>query len=73
MFLTGDRNLTNGTPTTAGLLTVTTNRLSDWTDAMHAHRGNVGLVDGTVPGFSPTMLQRAVENTGVTTNRLAMP
>jgi hypothetical protein len=36
-------------------------------------QGNVGLADGSVQGFSSTALRRALENTGVETNRLAMP
>jgi prepilin-type processing-associated H-X9-DG protein len=72
-FLTGDRNLTNGTAITRGMLTLTTNRLSGWTAEMHGHQGNVGLADGSVQGFSTASLRIALESTGLETNRLAMP
>ena len=72
-FLTGDRNLTNGTALTRGMLTLTTNHLAGWTGEMHAHQGNVGLADGSVQGYSTAALRSALANTGLETNRLTMP
>ena len=73
MLLSGDRNLTNGTAIVGGLLTLTTNHVSGWTTAMHNLIGNVGLADGSVQGFTSSALQSAVANSGIETNRLAMP
>jgi hypothetical protein len=72
-FLTGDRNLTNGTAVVRGMLTVTTNHMTGWTAEMHVKQGNVGLADGSVQSFSTAGLRAAVEITGVETNRLTMP
>jgi prepilin-type processing-associated H-X9-DG protein len=73
MFLAGDRNITNGTPIKNGLLELTTNRLAGWTAEMHVNQGNVCLADGSVQAFNTPGLRDALQNTGVTTNRLAMP
>lgn len=82
MFLTGDDNLliggTNiyamgGSPATSGILSLSTNTLVAWADTRHERRGNVGLADGSVQGFSSTALRNALANTGVETNRLALP
>jgi prepilin-type processing-associated H-X9-DG protein len=72
-FLSGDRNITNGTRVVAGFLELTTNRPSAWTHEMHNRQGNVGLADGSVMQFSNAKLQEAVRWSGLTTNRLAMP
>jgi prepilin-type processing-associated H-X9-DG protein len=44
-----------------------------WNDTRHLKQGNVGLADGSVQGFSSNKLREALANTGVETNRLAMP
>jgi prepilin-type processing-associated H-X9-DG protein len=73
MMLSGDRNLTNGTPVKNGLLTLTTNRLNGWTSEIHNKVGNVALADGSVQQVSITGLRTLVGNTGFATNRLQMP
>jgi prepilin-type N-terminal cleavage/methylation domain-containing protein len=73
MFLTGDRNLTNGSPSSRGVLLLTTNSVVGWTEKIHVHQGNVGLADGSVMVWNNTYLQQAVASTGVATNRLNMP
>jgi prepilin-type processing-associated H-X9-DG protein len=73
MFLAGDRNLTNGTPVKDGMLLLTTNSPSGWTEKMHVHYGNVAMADGSVQMFSTSLLREAVRHTGVATNRLARP
>jgi len=40
---------------------------------MHKNQGNVALADGSVQAFSSSRLQEVLSNTGVATNRLAMP
>ena len=74
MFLTGDRNLaTNGVSVLRGILELTTNQIAGWTQEIHKNQGNVGMADGSVQGFSNRALNEALQNTGVTTNRLAIP
>ena len=65
MFLTGDRNLTNGMPLSNGIMEITPQHPAGWTMEMHHGQGNIGLADGSVQQFSATRL------TG--TNRLAFP
>jgi prepilin-type N-terminal cleavage/methylation domain-containing protein/prepilin-type processing-associated H-X9-DG protein len=82
MFLTGDDNLlvggdhrgdVGGKPAPTGILSLTTNTPVAWADTRHEKQGNVGLADGSVQGFSSSALRNALANTGVETNRLAMP
>jgi prepilin-type N-terminal cleavage/methylation domain-containing protein/prepilin-type processing-associated H-X9-DG protein len=73
MFLTGDRNLTNGQPANARFIDFTTNRPAGWTHQLHKLQGNVGFADGSVQQLSTTRLQTALRGTGDATNRLAMP
>jgi prepilin-type N-terminal cleavage/methylation domain-containing protein len=73
LILSGDHNLTNGTPVRNGLLELTTNNPAGWTAKMHEKVGNVGLADGSVQQVSITGLRYAVANAGIATNRLQMP
>ena len=81
MFLSGDDNLLvggnsggyGGKPVTPGIFTATTNTPIAWADTRHLKQGNVALGDGSVQGFSSSALRTALANTGVETNRLAMP
>jgi prepilin-type processing-associated H-X9-DG protein len=74
MFLTGDRNLaTNGVSVLRSILELTTNQIAGWTQEIHKNQGNVGMADGSVQGFSNRALNEALQNTGVATNRLAIP
>lgn len=71
MLLSGDRNLTNDSPTLNSVLTVRPNDNVRWTDAIHKKRGVILLADGSVQevlnGSFRTFLQ------GAETNWLAMP
>jgi type II secretory pathway pseudopilin PulG len=71
MFLSGDRNLTNGI-VTGEFLELTTNAPTSWTEDFHTVRGNICLADGSVQQFSNNRLREAIALSGVT-NRLAMP
>jgi len=70
-FLSGDRNITNGTRLRNGILELSTNYLSGWTHDLHNRSGNVGLADGSVQQLNTLRLREAVSWTG--TNRLAIP
>ncbi len=73
MFLTGDRNLTNGTVLPPDRIMVfTTNHPVGWDHQLHKFTGNVGLSDGSVQGFTRSKLNEALSNSGMT-NRLAIP
>jgi len=73
-FLSGDDNfLVNDLATKSGILSLTTNNPVAWSKARHEKQGNAGLADGSVQGFSSSALRNALANTGVETNRLAMP
>lgn len=81
MFLSGDDNILvggnqaglGGMPPPPGIISLTTNKPIAWNDTRHLKQGNVGLADGSVQGFSSSALRNALANTGVETNRLAMP
>ena len=72
-FLAGDRNLIGGTMLPNRILLLTTNDVVRWGKDLHNSQGNVALADGSVQGFSSSRLREALANTGVETNRLAMP
>ena len=72
-FLCGDRNLTNGTPLTNGILELTSKNVVGWTAEMHNEQGNILLSDGSVQSLSSAKLREALQATGIGTNRLAMP
>ena len=73
MFLDGDRNITNGLAPERTVLDLPPSRPAGWTGALHNLNGNVGLADGSVQNFSTSALRSAIENTGDTTNRIALP
>ena len=87
-FVSGDDNFAiSGIPVKSGLLEFSSNAPIAWTAARHGGSyqpnlwtpmksyilGNIGLADGSVQITSPQLLQQAVQNTGVATNRLAIP
>jgi hypothetical protein len=74
IFLSGDENFAiGGVPVKSGLLELSTNMAITWTTARHKFIGNIGLADGSVQQITTTNLQRAIQSTGVATNRLELP
>jgi hypothetical protein len=73
MLLSGDRNITNGTAITRGLLELTTNRPTGWTSELHFKSGNVGLADASVQQVTTLGLRSLLEAAGSATNRIALP
>jgi len=74
MFLSGDDNFAIGSrPVKSGLLLLATNAPVSWTTARHVNRGNIGLADGSVQTTGSASLRQLLVQTGVATNRLALP
>jgi len=74
MILTGDANLEiAGTPVKSGLVTLGTNDRVAWSAARHHCFGNLGLADGSVQTTTTNTLNQLFQQTGVPTNRLAIP
>jgi type II secretory pathway pseudopilin PulG len=73
MFLSGDRNLTNGPLSPNRLLLLNTNYPAGWTRAIHVRQGNIVLSDGSVQQFSIPGLKPALSNCWWHSNTLAFP
>lgn len=74
-FLDGDRNLTSNTEPENGILKLTPGGPANWTGALHAHSGNIGLTDGSVQLLSDSALSNALQQSGNATNtwRISLP
>ena len=73
MLLGGDRNITNEMLPNGQILLLMTNQTVGWTKEIHEDFGNVVLADDMVEQMSSSRLQGLVRNSGVATNRLAIP
>jgi len=88
MFLSGDDNFAiGGLSVKSGLLEFSTNAPITWTSGRHddsekahfwiltrrAFCGNIGLVDGSVASVTDSGLANLLNQTGIATNRFAIP
>lgn len=87
MLLCGDDNfIVDGVPAKSGLVQFTTNsnvawasgrhvsyNSHFWTPARNRFFGNIGFADGSVQQVTTEGLQKPLQQTGVVTNRLALP
>jgi competence protein ComGC len=74
MFLSGDDNFAiGGVPIKPGVLQLLTNTPVNWTKVRHKLYGNIGFADSSVQQLTTDGLQQALQQTGVATNRLAIP
>ena len=74
MVLSGDDNFAiGGVPVKSGVLQLLTNTPVAWTKDRHPDGGNLCLADGSVQQSTTDGLQQALQQTGVATNRLAIP
>jgi competence protein ComGC len=87
MFLSGDDNFaTGGVPVKSGLLELSSNAPIAWTSGRHVAYdshfwtpardrlvGNIGMADGSAQRVTTDGLQKALQQTGVATNRLVLP
>ena len=73
-LLLGDDNFEiGGVPVKSGLLEISSNTPIAWSAARHKFSGNVALADGSVQGVSNSGLTTYLFQTGLATNRLAIP
>jgi prepilin-type processing-associated H-X9-DG protein len=73
-ILSGDDNFEiGGVPVKSGLFGISTNTRIAWTSARHKYAGNIGFADGSVQEVTTGDLQNALRQTGLATNRLAIP
>ncbi len=73
-ILSGDDNFEiNGAPVKSGLLELSTSAPITWSAARHKFNGNILLADGSVQMVNNSGLTNLVHQTGLATNRLAIP
>lgn len=72
-LVAGDRNITNGSAGNERMLFLTTNQPAGWTKEIHQHAGNVVFGDGSVQQLTSGRLRQVLSDSGVATNRLAVP
>jgi Prokaryotic N-terminal methylation motif len=74
MPLSGDDNLEiGGVPAKSGLLDFSTDAPISWTAVRHKFSGILAMADGSVQQVTQDGLRRTIQNSGVATNRLAIP
>jgi type II secretory pathway pseudopilin PulG len=73
-ILTGDDNFAiGGVPVKSGLLEISTINPITWTAARHVNRGNLGFADGWAADVTTASLKTTLKQTGLATNRFAIP
>jgi len=73
-LLSGDDNFEiGGVPAKSGLLEISSNTPIAWTTARHNLCGNIGIADGSAQRLNTDGLQNTLNQTGLATNRLAIP
>jgi len=73
-LLSGDDNFEiSGVPAKSGLLELSTDAPISWAAARHKFYGNLGMADGSVQQATSSYLRQSVQQTGIATNRLAIP
>lgn len=73
LWLTGDRNITNGLATVRGVLNVPTNSPVGWTKKLHEAKGNLALADGSVQQLTSSALLRSLRTQTNAALQLALP
>ena len=73
-FFSGDDNFAiGGVSVKSGLLELSTNTPITWTAARHKFCGNIDLADNFVESITSEGLKQLLQQTGLATNRLAIP
>lgn len=74
LILSGDSDFEmGGKAVKSGLASIWTNDPVKWSAGRHIHSGNLGLADGSVQSATDLGLRDFLIQTGVATNRLAIP
>ncbi len=74
VFLSGDDNFRfGGVPVKSGLLEISSGMPVKWSASRHKFAGNICLVDCSVQSVSDSGLSKLIQQTGLVTNRLAIP
>ena len=74
VFISGDDNFEiGGAPVKSGLLEFATSAPISWSAVRHHFAGNIGLADDSVQQLTTDGLQKSLQQTGLATNRLAIP
>ena len=74
LILSGDCNFTIAKkPVKSGMLSLWVNDPVAWEPPRHGANGNLGFADGSVQSATPSSLHNYLIQTGVATNRLAIP
>jgi prepilin-type N-terminal cleavage/methylation domain-containing protein len=76
LFLSGDRNITNETGVSRGLLRLTTNDVAGWAVGIHGGEnpsGNILFSDGSAQQMSTPWLRQALQKPGVAPTVVAVP
>ena len=73
-MLSGDANFEiNGVAVKSGLLKISSNAPIIWSATRHKHSGNIALADGSVQSLNNSNQMIYFRQTGLATNRLAIP
>ena len=72
-WLSGDRNVTNGSPLIRGVLHVPTNSPASWTKKIHNQQGNLTFADGSVQQMTSQKLRDSLRSQTDSPLRLAIP
>jgi hypothetical protein len=74
LILSGDDNFAiSGVPVKSGILPLFTNAPVTWTRTRHKYVGHIGMADGSAQQVTTSGLKNALIQTGIATNRLAIP
>ena len=74
MLLSGDDNFEiGGAPVKSGLLEISSNTKIAWSAARHEFTGNFAIADGSVQEANNSILTNWFLNSGLATNRFAIP
>jgi type II secretory pathway pseudopilin PulG len=72
-ILAGDRNMCVDSQPTNGLVLITDWSTVTWDKTIHNRQGNIGLADGSAHQVTDLLFQKALQATGLVTNRFAIP
>jgi competence protein ComGC len=73
MPLSGDRNIVGGKKLANGIFEIATNQPASWNSELHDGVGNILIADGSVQQTTSSNLCELLQQTGLATNRLAIP